>query len=97
VQLGPLPKSTINAGKTWVELATERITQPLGLKSPSSSGDPKDINANEVISELDGLLQKFVNNGLVTPPRHRPSKALAKIEQSFTDGIANIFTDPRIV
>jgi hypothetical protein len=25
------------------------------------------------------------------------AKALAKIEQSFTDGIANIFTDPRIV
>jgi hypothetical protein len=45
-------QSTINAGKTWVELATERIIQPLGLKSPSSSGYPKDIYANEVISEL---------------------------------------------
>lgn len=54
VQLGPLPKSMINAGK--------RIIEPLGLKSssapdsststPSPSGDPKDINANDVIGEL---------------------------------------------
>jgi hypothetical protein len=54
VQLGPLPKSMINAGK--------RIIEPLDLKSssvpdsststPFPSGDPMDLNANDVIGEL---------------------------------------------